>query len=337
MRRHRGWTRRCASPMRRPNRNFNGNRASQTIVPESRTFVAETKNYENQCRHQTPGGRHSRRRAVFCPCFPDHLGNRNVDRGFCSREPSAWSPSSPTSHPPPDANSSRAGNDWGLRSLSRRNSGHLAALRAEGGAQAFHSVSAVASASRLVNYGIFRSRLPRRCRALDYCSARLANTDTLVHASTPCALCGVVSWPLGREELGWRGYALPTLQKRLGALGASLVVGTMWSLWHSWPIATPGGGSFRELVEPAFFTWLTYELSNSMLMAWLYNSTHGSLPIAWASHVGLSLGQNFVDKHPIPFDSFVLAFCGAATLVVLLNGPRNLSRTDPCAGDSISS
>lgn len=150
----------------------------------------------------------------------------------------------------------------------------------------------------------------------------------------PVLFAGWLVGPWG-EELGWRGYAQPTLQKCLGALGASLVVGTMWSLWHYWPIATPAGGSVRELIEAPFLTWLTYELANSVLMAWLYNSTGGSLPVAWASHVGLSLGQDLVDKHPIPFDSFVLIFCAAAILVVVLNGPRNLSRTDPC--DSRSS
>jgi len=148
----------------------------------------------------------------------------------------------------------------------------------------------------------------------------------------PALFAGWSVGPWG-EELGWRGYAQPTLQKRIGALGASLIVGTLWSLWHYWPIATPAGGSLRELIEPPFLTWLTYELANSVLMAWLYNSTHGSLPIAWASHVGLSLGQNLVDKHPIPFGSFVLTFCAAATLVVVLNGPRSLSRSAPLAAE----
>jgi membrane protease YdiL (CAAX protease family) len=152
----------------------------------------------------------------------------------------------------------------------------------------------------------------------------------------PALFAGWSVGPRG-EALGWRGFAQATLQKRLGALGASLAVGTMWSLWHYWPIATPAGGSVKELIEAPFLTWLTYELANSVLMAWLYNSTGGSLPVAWASHVGLSLGQDLVDKHPIPFGSFVLTFCAAAILGVVLNGPRNLSRTVPFTGDSISS
>ena len=127
------------------------------------------------------------------------------------------------------------------------------------------------------------------------------------------------------EELGWRGYAQPKLQKGIGAFWASLVVGTIWSVWHYWPVLTPAGHP-GEFFSSAFGTWLAYELANSVMMAWLYNSTQGSLPIAWAAHAGLSIGQNLVDKHPIPFGSFVLTFWIAAALVVFQYGPRTLSR-----------
>ena len=34
------------------------------------------------------------------------------------------------------------------------------------------------------------------------------------------------------EEFGWRGYALPRLLRKRSALISSLVVGSLWAVWH---------------------------------------------------------------------------------------------------------
>ncbi|XFA98667.1 type II CAAX prenyl endopeptidase Rce1 family protein [Candidatus Izemoplasma sp. B36] len=41
----------------------------------------------------------------------------------------------------------------------------------------------------------------------------------------------VLGGPLG-EEIGWRGFLLPELQKKYHPLLGSLIIGIIWSLWH---------------------------------------------------------------------------------------------------------
>ena len=107
---------------------------------------------------------------------------------------------------------------------------------------------------------------------------------------------------------------------------ASLIVGDAWSVWHYWRVLTPAGRPLSEFTSSSFLTWWAYELANSVLMAWLYNNTGCSLPIAWAAHAGLTLGQNLVDAHPIPFGWFVLTFWAAAASVVLWHQFRTARR-----------
>jgi uncharacterized protein len=72
------------------------------------------------------------------------------------------------------------------------------------------------------------------------------------------------------EETGWRGFALPELQKRYSPLVASLILGVIWAAWHI-PLI---GVEFKGPVIPAF---LLSVMSASVVTAWLFNRSGGGL------------------------------------------------------------
>ncbi len=99
--------------------------------------------------------------------------------------------------------------------------------------------------------------------------------------------------PLG-EEFGWRGYALPHLQKRYGWRAASVGLGTIWGLWHLPLFFIPT--TVQSQIPFALFLLST--IAMSVLFAWLFNRTKQSvLPVlllhtainAWPSTVVLIL------------------------------------------------
>ena len=55
--------------------------------------------------------------------------------------------------------------------------------------------------------------------------------DHLAMAAANFILVFLVGGPLG-EEFGWRGYARPAMQERLGWRSASLGLGVIWGVWH---------------------------------------------------------------------------------------------------------
>jgi membrane protease YdiL (CAAX protease family) len=117
------------------------------------------------------------------------------------------------------------------------------------------------------------------------------------------------------EELGWRGYALPRLQTRYGALGASLILGLLWAGWHLPNQLIPGlefysygFGAFALYVVPmtVLFTWLARETRASVLLAWLF---HGAINTLFFLNTALDIVQRWW---------LSAAVYGVAALIVVL-------------------
>jgi membrane protease YdiL (CAAX protease family) len=86
----------------------------------------------------------------------------------------------------------------------------------------------------------------------------------------------VFSGPLG-EEPGWRGFALPKMLERQGALAASLLMGVLWAAWHL-PLGMVGDltvyGSINTVLAAVVFTWLWQNTRGSVLLAILMHASH---------------------------------------------------------------
>lgn len=98
-------------------------------------------------------------------------------------------------------------------------------------------------------------------------------------------LSGWIFWMLTvgiGEESGWRGYALPKLQRNMSALSATLIVTVFWVCWHLPRFFYFDGYLIRGFSAlPLFALQL---LTMAIVLTWLYNSGRGSILAAAAFH-----------------------------------------------------
>lgn len=81
------------------------------------------------------------------------------------------------------------------------------------------------------------------------------------------------------EEPGWRGFALPRLQKRYGPLPGSLVLGLLWACWHLPLFLTSfEGHAGSGLVTVLGF--ITGTIGITIVITWVFNHTKESLLLA---------------------------------------------------------
>jgi len=93
------------------------------------------------------------------------------------------------------------------------------------------------------------------------------------------------------EEIGWRGFALPRLQERFGALWASLILGLLWGLWHFHPL---NFSSYQSVL----FWFVLSTICASVIYTWLYNHTGGSVLIAALFHAATNVSEFVVPVAP---------------------------------------
>jgi len=129
------------------------------------------------------------------------------------------------------------------------------------------------------------------------------------------------------EEPGWRGFALPRLQARWGALLGAVILGVMWAGWHApqyftKTFAAANGG----LSVSGVIVFLLAVVSFSVLITWAFNHTGGSLLIAILIHTAINFTQGLTsDLFPAAAYNEVVpvgVFGTAAVIVVIATRGR---------------
>ena len=129
------------------------------------------------------------------------------------------------------------------------------------------------------------------------------------------------------EEIGWRGYALPRLQSGRSALGASLILGAIWGIYHL-PLYFTGQAGRPLGLFPLF---VISTIALSVIITWMYNSTGGSLLLVVLIHATFNLPLTLLiaplgSRVTVPFLIYVGLWVAAAIAVVAWAGPQHLSR-----------
>ena len=124
----------------------------------------------------------------------------------------------------------------------------------------------------------------------------------------PALLLALFLGPI--EEFGWRGLALPLMQRKLSPFWAGLVLGGIWALWHIPSFLISGMPQTAWSAGPYFLGIVAL----SIILTPLFNAAKGSLLISVLYHFNV---MNPIWPDAQPWDN--LLYIAVAVIVVLLN------------------
>jgi len=137
--------------------------------------------------------------------------------------------------------------------------------------------------------------------------------------------------PCANEELSWRGFVLPGLQKHNTALTSSIIIGILWGFLHFplFIIQPDRSGGFSLLYIVPLFLLMTTFLS--IIYTTLYNNTGGSIFIATLFHTIFNTANELYSAPGQEYDlTALILFLGitffAAAIIIILFGSKDLSK-----------
>jgi uncharacterized protein len=123
------------------------------------------------------------------------------------------------------------------------------------------------------------------------------------------------------EEIGWRGFALPRLQRQRDALRASLWLSLLWGVWHLPLFVFSAGLSTMPAI--GVLGWAASIVTGTVICTWLFNSTRGSIAVLAVFHASFDTSINSPTGGEI-----MVNVMGAVVVIVALMIPRRYGRED---------
>jgi membrane protease YdiL (CAAX protease family) len=112
------------------------------------------------------------------------------------------------------------------------------------------------------------------------------------------------------EEIGWRGFALPILQRWLVPFWAGLVLGVIWAVWHLPAFVLSGTPQSAW----GFMPFFAGSVACSVILTSFFNEARGSILLAMLFHFQMN---NPLWPDAQPYDMYV--YIAAAVIIVWLN------------------
>ncbi len=123
------------------------------------------------------------------------------------------------------------------------------------------------------------------------------------------------------EEVGWTGYATDPMQERWSALTTSLILGSVWAIWHVIPQLQANTPAW---VAGQFFSTIGLRV----LIVWLYNNTGKSVLAAILFHDMVNVSEFSFPNYGSHYDPVIAGAITAITalIVTFLWGSKTLAR-----------
>jgi len=130
---------------------------------------------------------------------------------------------------------------------------------------------------------LFSIIIPFIIYSITYCIGKLLGIELQINANVSYILLNYGIWIIigaAGEEIGWRSFLQPMLDKKYPIIISSIIVGTIWGLWHINHFAN--GAIF-------VFGFLIFAISASIIVMFLLKNTEYSIYVSTIYHASINI------------------------------------------------